>query len=305
MNKRYRLTRKILIFLTLFVGIGAIMGSMCMLIDPSGKLMGMDALIPYFQVLPLADTLFQNLIFSGIMLLIVNGITNIIAFVLILQNKKIGTILGSIFGITLMLWIIIQFIILPFNFMSTLFFIIGFVQCIVGYTCYVGYEQSQFHFDTKDYTNIGTNPNKLVVFFSRSGHTKKIAYETANQSGAEIVEITTTEKISGNAGFWWCGRYAMHKWGMPINKINIEWDKYSDVTICTPVWAFGVSAPIRQFCLDNRGKIKNVHYISTHYMGTKFISIAKELDKLLDTTHVEYLSYRCHYNKLKQIKHTH
>ena len=79
MNKRYIISRKILIFLTLFIGIGALAGSLGMLIDPSGKAMGMDEMLPYFQVLPFADKLFQNLIFSGIMLLIVNGITNVLA----------------------------------------------------------------------------------------------------------------------------------------------------------------------------------------------------------------------------------
>lgn len=35
-----------------------------MLIDPAGKIMGMDAMLPYFRVLPVAD-----FVFSGIALL--------------------------------------------------------------------------------------------------------------------------------------------------------------------------------------------------------------------------------------------
>lgn len=77
MNKRYKITRRILIFWTLFIGLGALFGVACMLIDPSGKFMGMDALLPYFKVLPFSDILFTNLIFSGIMLLIVNCLTNL------------------------------------------------------------------------------------------------------------------------------------------------------------------------------------------------------------------------------------
>ena len=50
-----------------------------MLVDPSGKVMGMDAMLPYFQVLPFADVLFRNLTFSDIALLIVNGLTNLTA----------------------------------------------------------------------------------------------------------------------------------------------------------------------------------------------------------------------------------
>lgn len=64
-----------------------------------------DALLPYFQVLPFADILFQNYIFFGIALLIVNGLSNLTAALLLLLKKKSGVILGGLFGITLMLWI--------------------------------------------------------------------------------------------------------------------------------------------------------------------------------------------------------
>lgn len=50
-----------------------------MLLDPSGKSIGMDAMLPYFQVLPFADVVFRDFTFSGWALLIVNGITNLTA----------------------------------------------------------------------------------------------------------------------------------------------------------------------------------------------------------------------------------
>jgi len=48
-SSRYNKTRKILIFWTLFIGIGALFGSLGMLIDPTGKDLGMDQILPYFQ----------------------------------------------------------------------------------------------------------------------------------------------------------------------------------------------------------------------------------------------------------------
>lgn len=109
-----------LLFWTLFIGIGAVAGASGMLLDPSGKAMGMDAMLPYFQVMPLAECLYQDFLFPGIALLIVNGLTNLTAAVLLLLKKKIGVVLGGVFGITLMLWICIQFVIFPLNFMSTI-----------------------------------------------------------------------------------------------------------------------------------------------------------------------------------------
>ena len=302
MTKRYIVARRFLIFWTLFISIGAIGGSLCMLIDPSGKFMGMDAMLPYFQVLPFSDKLFQNFVFSGIMLLIVNGITNLVSACLLFAKKKIGIILGMIFGITLMLWIIIQFVIFPFNFMSTAFFIIGLLQFITGYVCLVGYYQSNFTFNQKDYTNIGKDNSKVVIYFSRLGYTKKLAYETANNLGAEIIEIKPKEKISGDRGFWWCGRFGMHKWGMPIEEINFDPARYNEIIICSPTWVFSLSAPVRQFCQQYSGRINNVSYYITHFMGAKLNNVAKEMDKLLNTNYITFRSFQCHFGKLKEIK---
>lgn len=57
-----------------------------MLIDPMGKIMGMDAMLPYFRVLPFADILFTDF-FSGLALLIVNGLTNLAAALLSAKKR--------------------------------------------------------------------------------------------------------------------------------------------------------------------------------------------------------------------------
>ena len=134
---RYDTARKWLIFWTLFIGIGAVGGALCMILDPSGRTMHMDEMLPYFQALPFADLLFQNFLFSGFALLIVNGLTNLTAATLLLRRKKNGVILGGIFGITLMLWICIQFYMFPLNFMSTIYFVFGLCQAITGYAAWV------------------------------------------------------------------------------------------------------------------------------------------------------------------------
>ena len=133
---KFNTARKWLIFWTLFIGIGAVAGGLSMIIDPSGKALHMDAMLPFFQVLPFADVLFQDFLFSGFALLIVNGLTNLTAAVLLLKKKKLGVILGGVFGITLMLWICIQFYMFPLNFMSTAFFVFGLCQAVTGYAAW-------------------------------------------------------------------------------------------------------------------------------------------------------------------------
>ena len=294
---RYRPTKRALLFWTIFIGIGAVLGGTCMLIKPSGEILGMEEMLPYFQILPFSDVLFTNFTFSGIALLLVNGLTNIIATILILMNKKVGIILGGIFGITLMLWICIQFYIFPFNFMSTIYFIFGFIQAITGFMAIVFYKQEHFTINEADYPNIGTNPSLLVVWFSRMGYTKKIAYEMANETGACIYEVKSTEKTKGTLGFWWCGRYGMHKWKMPIEEIKIDLTKFEHITICTPIWVFGLSAVMRSFCTSAKGKIKSVDYVLLHFNNIPYFKVGKEMDELLGIHYTKITSICCRYGK--------
>ena len=289
-------------FWCLFVSIGAIYGSTLMFINPTGKLLGMEELLPYFKVLPFSDKIFQNYIFSGISLLIVNGISNLIAFYYLLKNKKAGIILGSIFGFTLMLWITIQFIILPLNVLSISFFIIGVIQLLTGYMTLVFYLQENFKIDLKKYKNIGKNKDYIVVYFSRMGYTKKIAYEKANELGADILELTTLEHTENTTGFWWCGRYAMHKWNMTINKINVNLKNYKTVIITSPIWVFSICAPIRDFCYRYKSDINNVWYIFNHFMNNSFANVADEVDNILGIKREKLISNCVRFGKIKNTK---
>ncbi|MGM9554758.1 MAG: flavodoxin family protein [Faecousia sp.] len=280
-NSRFAKTRRALLFWTLFIGIGAVAGATGMLADPTGKAMGMDAMLPYFQVLPLAEYLYQDFVFPGFALLIVNGLTNLTAAGMLLAKKRSGVILGGIFGVTLMLWICIQFYMFPMNFMSTSYFVFGFLQAITGYMAWVFEKQERFCVRESDYPNIGTNPKELVVYFSRMGYTKKLALEEANRSGAQVLEIRAKERTEGTPGFWWCGRFGMHRWAMPIEEISADLVGYDCVTVCTPIWVFHLAAPIRAFCKEARGKIKRARYVLVHHQRTSYAEAAEEMDELL------------------------
>ena len=290
---RYRPARRALLFWTIFIGIGAVAGASAMLIDPSGGLMGMDAMLPYFQKLPFAEIVFQDFVFSGISLLIVNGISNLTAAGLLIANKRIGAVLGGVFGITLMLWICIQFYMFPPNFMSTAYFIFGFIQAITGYMTVVFYDQEHFTVSESDYPNIGSDPTKLVVYFSRMGYTKKRALEAADLTGAEIYEVRAAERTSGTLGFWWCGRYGMHRWAMPIEDIGVQLEKYDHVTVCSPVWVFNLCAPMREFCKKASGRIRSADYILVHHQKSLYANAADEMDRLLGLKDTPAVSVCC------------
>lgn len=303
MNKgsRFVPTRRALISWTLFIGLGAVAGAVAMLADTSGGIMGMDAMLPYFQKLPFADVLFRDFLFSGIALLIVNGLTNLTAAVLLILNKKSGVVLGGVFGVTLMLWICIQFYMFPPNFMSTLYFFFGLIQALTGYAAYVFMNQETFAFNASDYRNVGSDPQRLVVYFSRMGYVKKLAYETADAVGAQIVELKATEPVDGTLGFWWCGRFGMHRWDMPIKPVD-GIDKYEHVTVCAPIWVFSLAAPVRRFCREASGKVKKVDYVLVHHNNSAYESAAREMDELLGIKHTAFRSVRCRLGRYKTVK---
>ena len=290
---RYERARRALIFWTLFVGLGAAAGAACMLIDPTGGIMGMDAMLPYFQRLPFADVLFQDFRFSGWALLIVNGLTNLTAAGLLLARRRAGAVCGGLFGVTLMMWICIQFYMFPLNFMSTAFFIIGLIQAATGWAAVVFDRQERFDDGAAACTHIGEHPERLVVFFSRMGYVRRQALLEADRTGAQIYEIKSTERTAGTTGFWWCGRYAMHRWDMPIEPIGADLKAFDHVTICAPIWVFALAAPVRAFCRQARGQIREADYILVHHTRGRYENAADEMDALLGLRRTGLQSIRC------------
>ena len=177
--------------------LGAVAGAVGMLAAPDGSALGMEGLLPYFQVLPLAEYLYQDFVFPGIALLCVNGIPNLIAAALLFRHKKAGIILGGIFGLTLMAWITIQFVIFPANFMSTTYFIFGFLQAAAGLAAWIFYKQERFLAQTDFLPHAGTDHSRLVVYFSRMGYTKKAALEEARRAPPNAPK---ERSASGGAG---------------------------------------------------------------------------------------------------------
>ena len=201
MKSRFKPTRIALMFWTLFIGVGALWGSMAMFLSPNGSILRMEGLLPYFSVLPLSEYLFQNYVFPGIALLLVNCIPNLVAFYLLLKRNKKGVVLGGTLGITLMFWITIQFIIFPSNFLSQSYFAFGIIQSITGFMAYVFLSQESMVVKKEDYTGIGKRGKDLVVFFSRLGYTRQVAYEEASRLGADLLEIEAKERTEGTLGF--------------------------------------------------------------------------------------------------------
>lgn len=167
------------------------------------------------------------------------------------------------------------------------------------YAAWVFRRQERFTVRMEDYPRVGTNPERLVVYFSRMGYTKKVALEAANQTGADVYEVRATERTDGTLGFWWCGRYGMHGWAMPIEPLSVDLSAYAHVTVCTPIWVFTPCGPIRAFCETAKGRVRSADYILVHHTRMRYDSAARELDRLLGLKSSDAVSLCCQKGKIK------
>ena len=125
------------------------------------------------------------------------------------------------------------------------------------------------------------------------GYVKKLACEEANRTGAVLYEIKAAERTEGTLGFWWCGRYGMHRWAMPIEKIPLTLSDYAHVTICSPIWVFALAAPVRSFCKLAAGQIREADYILVHHQKSDYVNAAEEMDTLLGIRRTGLRSVQC------------
>ncbi|RLF84946.1 flavodoxin [Thermococci archaeon] len=102
----------------------------------------------------------------------------------------------------------------------------------------------------------------LVVFYSRSGTTKRVAQEVAKALNADIDELIDKKSRKGVLGFLRAGYDATRG---KTTEIEFEKDPYDYdlVIVGTPIWNGRVTPAIRTYLLWNREKIKNAAFFST------------------------------------------
>ncbi len=103
----------------------------------------------------------------------------------------------------------------------------------------------------------------LVVYYSRSGATKKVARTIAGQLDCDIAGIVSKKKFAGPFGFIIAGFNAARKRCTPIEKLAQEPSAYDLVVIGTPVWAATMAAPVRTFLDTYRKDIKKAAFFLT------------------------------------------
>jgi len=103
----------------------------------------------------------------------------------------------------------------------------------------------------------------LIVYYSRSGKTRKIAKQMGVRLNADLDEIQDNKNRAGMFGFIASGNEAYLRRVSPINKLDRDPVQYDIVIIGTPIWANNMSTPIRSFFKEYQEKLKNVAFFCT------------------------------------------
>ncbi len=87
----------------------------------------------------------------------------------------------------------------------------------------------------------------LVVYFSRTGYTQRVAEQIAHAAGADCEPIKERSARTGFLGYWRSAHEALRKSAVEIEPGSANPRDYALVVLGTPVWAGSMSSPMRAY----------------------------------------------------------
>jgi len=103
----------------------------------------------------------------------------------------------------------------------------------------------------------------LVVYFSRTGYTRRVAEEIARAADADCEAIGERSSRNGLFGYWRSAREALRGTAIDIEPGSLNPRDYALVVLGTPVWAGNVSSPMRAFITRHRRDFARVALFCT------------------------------------------
>jgi flavodoxin len=110
------------------------------------------------------------------------------------------------------------------------------------------------------------NPRRvLVVFYSRSGNTRRVGLDIAARLDADVEELLDdAHRRRGLLGFLRAGYDALRKRPATIRPTRTDPAAYDLVIIGTPVWSDSVTPAVRAYLEARRAALPRVAFFLTH-----------------------------------------
>ena len=118
----------------------------------------------------------------------------------------------------------------------------------------------------------------LVVYYSRTNVTKKLAESIAGAVDADIEEIIPKVNYQGKIGYARGGKDAIQEKIIELEPLKYDPEEYDIVYLGTPVWAGKSSTPLLSYIKLNDGKFSDVKFFVTAG-GRGFDSTFEQLEE--------------------------
>ena len=129
----------------------------------------------------------------------------------------------------------------------------------------------------------------LIVYYSRTKTTKKVAEALKEGLDADIEEIIDTKDRSGPIGYLSAGKDATLRRLTKIEDTKNDPADYGLVIIGTPTWSWNVSTPVRTYLKQMKDKFNRVAFFCT-MGGSGYERVFKEMQAAIDKAPVATLT---------------
>lgn len=110
-----------------------------------------------------------------------------------------------------------------------------------------------------------SRPRALVVFYSRSGNTRRIGHDIAARLDADVEELVEDRRRRrGLLGFVRAGYQALRGRSAKLRPTRTDPAAYELVIIGTPVWSDSLTPAVRAYLEAHRGELRQVAFFLTH-----------------------------------------
>lgn len=103
----------------------------------------------------------------------------------------------------------------------------------------------------------------LIVFFSRTGSTRKVAEAIHRKTGGEVIELTTQRYARGVRGYFQATLDAALGRAVPIKSKQANASSYDWVIIGSPIWDTSLSTPVLTYMSHGLPQAKHVAFFLT------------------------------------------
>ncbi len=131
----------------------------------------------------------------------------------------------------------------------------------------------------------------LVVYYSRTGVTQKVARLIADRLSCDLEQIEEERNRKGMVAYLWSCYEALREKTPPIKIAGQDPVAYDLVIIGTPIWAGRMASPVRSYLDQREASLPAVAFFSTSG-GTDGTKVIQDMQKFSDQKAVALLKLK-------------